>query len=137
MDQPVDAASFRRTAYTFLIIAAVAITAARIASVTRLPMATFADNDRSRWGTVRALVDHGTYAIGRRTPQRRADGKPIDEGIVTEDGWQTIDKVLRPDNQSFYSSKPPLLATLVAGEYWLLKHTLGWSVTADRWRVVP
>src|SRR5262249_13583739 len=85
----------------------------------------------------RALVDHGTYVIGKRTPQRGLDGKPIDEGVVTEDGWQTIDKVLRPDNQSFYSSKPPLLATVVAGEYWLLKRTLGWSITADRWRVVP
>src|SRR5262249_11104461 len=32
--------------------------------------------------------------------------------------------------QQFYSSKPPLLPTLLAGEYWLLKHGLGYSITA-------
>src|SRR5438067_1618541 len=30
------------------------------------PMPTFSSNDRSRWATVRALVDEGTYVIGRR-----------------------------------------------------------------------
>src|SRR4051795_12889562 len=29
-------------------------------------MPTFSSNDRSRWATVRALVDEGTYVIGRR-----------------------------------------------------------------------
>src|SRR5262249_40911123 len=40
--------------------------------------------------------------------------------------------------REFYSSKPPLLSTLVAGEYWLLYHGLGLSLT-DRdgeWVVV-
>src|ERR671936_92244 len=58
-------------------------------------------------------------------------------GIIAEDGWKTIDKVLRPDTQEFYSSKPPLLATLVAGEYWLLKQAFGWSIVADRFTVIP
>ncbi len=30
------------------------------------PMPTFGSNDRSRWATVRALVDNGTYEIGSR-----------------------------------------------------------------------
>src|SRR5262245_19627728 len=30
------------------------------------PMPTFSSNDRSRWATVRSLVDEGTYVIGRR-----------------------------------------------------------------------
>src|SRR5436305_356546 len=38
-----------------------------------LPVPTFGSNDRSRWATVRALVDEGTYAVGRRTYD--ADGK--------------------------------------------------------------
>src|ERR1700676_1910044 len=29
-------------------------------------MPTFSSNDRSRWATVRALVEEGTYVIGRR-----------------------------------------------------------------------
>src|SRR5262245_14137053 len=32
------------------------------------PMPTFSSNDRSRWATIRALVDHGTYVIGTRDP---------------------------------------------------------------------
>src|SRR5947209_1929657 len=31
-----------------------------------LPVPTFGSNDRSRWATIRALVDHGTYATGCR-----------------------------------------------------------------------
>src|SRR5262245_16285018 len=33
------------------------------------PMPTFSSNDRSRWCTVRALVDRGTYVIGTRNPE--------------------------------------------------------------------
>ncbi|HXG09515.1 MAG TPA: hypothetical protein VNK04_06970 [Gemmataceae bacterium] len=103
------------------------------------PMPTLGGNDRSRWATIRALVDHGTYAIGHR--RLLSPGDPtqyVDEGITTEDGWRTLDKVLHPERQEFYSSKPPLLPTLLAGEYWLLKHMFGWSLTdrEGRWLVV-
>jgi hypothetical protein len=54
-------------------------------------------NVMSRWATVEALVDHGTYAID-------------DTKYST-----TIDKV-QIDGR-LYSSKPPLLPTLVAGVY--------------------
>jgi hypothetical protein len=146
--------SVRQLAYALLITAAVGAAAGRILGVERVyepslsrdekdsedrrglwpakrpnPMPTHGDNDRSRWDTVRALVDEGTYVIGRREPGG-------DVGIITEDGWKTIDKVLKPDTQKFYSSKPPLLPTLVAGLYWLLKLLLGWSITADAWEVV-
>jgi hypothetical protein len=103
------------------------------------PTPTLGGNDRSRWATVRALVDHGTYAIGRRVLLSPGDPtKYRDEGILTEDGWQTLDRVLHPERLEFYSSKPPLLPTLLAGEYWLLKQLFGWSLT-DRdghWLVV-
>src|SRR6266849_5004634 len=36
------------------------------------PLPTFGDNDRSRWVTVRALVDEGTYAVGHRHPDLKA-----------------------------------------------------------------
>jgi hypothetical protein len=86
-------------------------------------MPTFSSNDRSRWAAVRALVDQGTWVIGRRDKQ---SGK--DSGIIFEDGWQSVDKMLNPDTLEFYSTKPPLLTFLVAGEYWLLKQTFGWSL---------
>jgi hypothetical protein len=100
-------------------------------------MPTFSSNDRSRWCTIRALVDRGTYVIGDRDPARAGpENKYGDEGIVFEDGWQTVDKVMNPETRQFYSSKPPLLPTLVAGEYWLLKHGLGWSITERPFPVV-
>jgi hypothetical protein len=70
-------------------------------------------NDRSRWATVRSLVEQGTYAI---------------DDIVAQPGWDTIDMVKHrgPDGEEhLYSSKPPLLATLLAGEYWLIYRLTG------------
>jgi len=76
-------------------------------------------NDRSRWCTVRALVEHGTYAI---------------DEIVSQPNWDTIDMVKHDgrgnpapgsDEGHLYSSKPPLLPTLMAGEYWLLHRLTG------------
>ncbi|GIW82038.1 MAG: hypothetical protein KatS3mg105_3845 [Gemmatales bacterium] len=99
------------------------------------PMPTFSSNDRSRWCTVRALVENGTYAIGKRETVSPAspEGKSYrDTGIVFEDGWTTVDKVLHPERQLFYSSKPPLLPTLVAGEYWLLHHLFGMSMVGEK-----
>jgi hypothetical protein len=98
-------------------------------------------NDRSRWCTVRALVEHGTYAI---------------DDVVSQPNWDTIDMVKHdgrgnpapgPDEGHLYSSKPPLLATLMAGEYWLLHrltgktlgthpHELG-RILLFTWNVIP
>jgi len=73
-------------------------------------------NDQSRWCTVWSLVEHGTYVI---------DGAP----------WEgTIDKVRRDGH--FYSSKPPLLPTMLAGEYWLIKRITGWTIADDTAYVV-
>ncbi len=66
--------------------------------------APFTANDASRWDTVWSLVERGTYAI---------DEAP----------WPTIDKVFRDGH--FYSTKPALFPTLVAGEYWLLRRLTG------------
>ena len=77
-------------------------------------------NDRSRWCTVRALVE----------PDMQVPGAPyaIDKVIdrKTSPGWDTIDKVRRNDH--FYSSKPPLLSTLMAAEYWVIYHATGKSL---------
>src|SRR5947209_9371433 len=88
-------------------------------------MPTFSSNDRSRWATVRALVDHGTYVIGRRSQgmvlfsagASVANVNPLaavvtaqaayyarlgrDSGIIFEDGWQSVDKVLHPAKLEF------------------------------------
>ncbi|MFO0807079.1 MAG: hypothetical protein U0746_00485 [Gemmataceae bacterium] len=151
----------RRSVYTVLTVVTVAATAARVMNVERvyepslhratndvnpkapprdwpksrpLPMPTFSSNDRSRWAMIRALVDEGTFALGRRDAM--PDGKHKDVGIIAEDGWQTLDKVLNPETQIFYSSKPPLLPVMVAGEYWLIQKLTGWTLSEKPWRVV-
>jgi len=83
-------------------------------------------NDNSRWDTVWSLVEKHTYII---------DGCP----------WDTIDKVHRDGHD--YSSKPPLLPTLAAGQYWLMKRLTKWTIheQTDRvcrtimftWNVIP
>ena len=79
-------------------------------------------NDRSRWLTVRSLVEFGTYKI---------------DDVIFEPNWHSIDVVKHNDDGTaapkvgeghFYSSKPPLLATLVAGLYWPVYHWLGYSL---------
>jgi len=73
-------------------------------------------NDRSRWLTIRSLVERGTFAI---------------DGFVVEPGWDTIDAVVHPDASGtlrLYSSKPPLLSVLCAGPYWLLNRLSGWTL---------
>ena len=89
-----------------IIVVSTALSIARLMQAEPLQSA----NDRSRWCTVRSLVELGTYQIdqARQLP-----------------GWDTIDLVRHEDH--FYSTKPPLLATLVAGLYWAIRHTLGWT----------
>lgn len=68
-------------------------------------------NDRSRWCTVWSLVHKQTYTI---------------DEIIRKSGWDSIDKVRH--NGHFYSSKPPLLATVMAGFYWVLHKYLGFDL---------
>ena len=74
-------------------------------------------NDRSRWCTVWSLVERGTYQI---------------DEIDRNPKWSTIDKVRyrHADDEPwhFYSSKPPLFPTMVAGLYWLETKTLGFNL---------
>jgi hypothetical protein len=121
---------------------------------------TFGSNDRSRFDAVRGLVDNGTWVIGRRdrnvvlasVPASLTATTPLelttvlaaarqariaaDSGIITEDGWGTIDRVLNPTTLEYYSTKPPLLTLLAAGEYWLLKHVFGLSIVDNYHTVV-
>jgi len=80
-------------------------------------------NDRSRWLTIRALVEHGTYEIDK---------------VHIEPAWDTIDMVQhtgRDGKVHRYSSKPPLLATLLAGEYWLIHRFTGLSLKDNPYEV--
>ena len=89
---------------------------ARIEEQKRLVRPFLSANDRSRWLTVRSLVERGSFAI---------------DDLVAEPGWDTIDAVAHPDATGrlrLYSSKPPLLSVIAAGPYWLLNRLTGWTL---------
>ncbi len=74
-------------------------------------------NDRSRWMMMRALVE----------PEMRVPGVPYSiDRVVQEPGWDTIDMVKHGGH--LYSSKPPLLPTIMAGSYWLLYQATGMTL---------
>src|SRR5262249_11598131 len=179
---PDTPASSRKRVYALLITVAMATVAGRILSAERVyepslsygprapfpwpstppnPMPTFGSNDRSRWSTIRNLVEKGTYVIGRRSRSVIAASaasllgsqngvqvavlleaghqapisKKANTVLIFQDGYESVDKVMDPNTLEYYSSKPPLLSTLLAGEYWLL-YRLGISMEDHPWLVV-
>lgn len=107
-DALVEARSVRRFAMLLIIVVASAMSFAQIVQSTPLQSA----NDRSRWATVWSLVERGTFQI---------------DEIDAVPGWSTIDKVRHEGH--FYSTKPPLQSTQVAGVYWCVKRLTGWNLT--------
>ncbi len=82
------------------------------------------DNDRSRWCTVRALAE----------PEMYVPGAPYAiDNVIQQTGWDTIDKVKH--NGHFYSSKQPLLPTLMAAEYWLVQEATGMTLGTNPYEV--
>jgi hypothetical protein len=81
-------------------------------------------NDRSRWCTLRALVE----------PAMRVEGAPyaIDK-VIAEPNWDTIDMVKHDGH--LYSSKPPLFPTLMAAEYWLIQKTTGRTLATEPYAI--
>lgn len=67
-------------------------------------------NDRSRWCTVRSLIEDGSYRIDR---------------VRQQPGWDTIDLIRRDGH--FYSTKPPLMSTWVAGVTAAVMQVTGWT----------
>lgn len=86
-----------RTLAFWLILSGAAVHAAAILQAQPLQSA----NDRSRWATVRALLEQGTYRI---------------DEVRRDRGWDTIDLI--KDGDHYYSTKPPILATWIAGIVW-------------------
>lgn len=128
----------RRAVYLLLTVIATAMICGRIAAVEsntgEVPF--LSANDRSRWCTISSLVDDGTYAIDRQINYR----EPVRKRRV----WYTIDLVRHrgPDGkQHYYSSKPPLYPTMLAGVYAAFKTLTGASLFVEpflvgRWMLV-
>jgi hypothetical protein len=117
----------RYEVYLLVVMAALALTAGRIAVFHgKTDDTAFGSaNDRSRWCTVASLVEHGTYAIDTQIAIEGTDPK-------NKRPWDTIDKVRHigtDGKQHYYSSKPPLFPTLVAGVYAAVRVASGLTMT--------
>ncbi|TWT89386.1 hypothetical protein [Neorhodopirellula pilleata] len=116
----------RRIRMHFILIAiTLALVSGRIATVINPEgdSAFLSANDRSRWVSVAALVEKGTFAIDELIVIKTPKGHRL---------WDTIDKVrhVGPDGRlHYYSSKPTLLTTLIAGVYKALHWSTGLSMT--------
>jgi hypothetical protein len=145
---PDERATLRRGVYAILIFAGVGGLLGRIGAVDsvdrykleeyyqkhgypdlRIRTPFLSANDRSRWLTIRSLVEHGTYRI---------------DEITREPNWDSIDVVKHdghgraapgPFEGHLYSSKPPLLSTILAGEYWLIYRATGYSLKEEPYLV--
>ncbi|QDS95595.1 hypothetical protein FF011L_43930 [Roseimaritima multifibrata] len=113
-----------------LFIVTLAMVAGRIAVVSSkdglVPF--LSANDRSRWCTVAALVEDGTYRIDRQIQITATDPK-IKRDVRT---WQTIDRVRHQGTDGLYhdySSKPPLFPTMIAGLYGVIYFATGMALT--------
>ena len=112
-----------RSAAAWIIVVAIAMLAGHLFRVQspqgRTPF--LSANDRSRWATVRALLEHGTFALDdvsftTRLPED--DGGKQPPRAKRDAEWHSIDMVRHrgaDGREHYYSSKPPLLATMVAG----------------------
>ncbi|HBT78335.1 MAG TPA: hypothetical protein DEB39_15745, partial [Planctomycetaceae bacterium] len=103
----------------------------------------FCANDRSRWCTIRALVEPDKRVVrAKRLVDDLAPGASAPEPeyetvwfaidkVQNEKGWNTIDMVKHPlpddpDGPGYlYSSKPPLLVVLMAIPYAVMYHGSG------------
>ncbi len=74
------------------------------------------DNDMSRFAAIESLVERGTWIIDEspflmKPPRGKRPATPIVDRVVMEG--------------HSYSTKPPVMTFLMAGEYWLLKNLFG------------
>jgi len=122
MTEPIAGSRRRWNVYALMVLIALSIVSGRIAVVASREgdTAFLSANDRSRWCTIAALVENGTYQIDPFLQRRGAkqNRRP----------WYTIDLVRhvgKDGKQHYYSSKPPLLPTVYAGVYWTVSRLTG------------
>jgi len=127
MQERADETPPRSQVRQFVASIVIATSTALALGVTLKSPTQFGPNDISRWCTVWSLLERGTYAIDEcpwqdktqdkvlkpdklATPDKTSSALSRFEYALAPYSWKTGDSVDR-----FYSSKPPLLPTLMAG----------------------
>ncbi len=90
----------------------------------------YSPNDSSRWNTIYYLVQHGTYEYlpVNGVPWAIQSDKP--SKLVKPVLW-TIDMIMV--DGKLYSSKPPLLPTVLAGVVWVTQKVTGQTFHENPW----
>jgi hypothetical protein len=92
----------------------------------------YSPNDSSRWNTIYYLVQHGTYeylpVTVKDVPWAIQDEKP---SKITKPLLWTIDMIMV--DGKLYSSKPPLLPTVLAGLTWVTQKVTGQTFHENPW----
>jgi hypothetical protein len=115
------ATTWRGPAGTVIILMAIGLAAGL---TLRMPTLLEA-NDISRWCTVWALLERGTYSIDDCPWQSRTQDK-----VMRRDPWWTGENSGKPGEtveppKRFYSSKPPMMPTLIAGMIYPARQLIG------------
>lgn len=104
-------------------------------------------NDISRWCTVWSLLERGTYAIDEcpwasKTQDKVKKSDKLSEPVATASPLRKLEYQIAPASwkegeavDHFYSSKPPLLPTMIAGLLYPFRQATG--VALDRVVEVP
>jgi hypothetical protein len=120
----------------FALIVVGAATAMALGSALKTPTQLSA-NDVSRWCTVWSLVEHGTYAIDdcpwqsqTQDKVKKPDKLPAPDagsGLLKQVEYRLAPSSWKGDEpaEHFYSSKPPLLPTLIAGLLYPVRRLTG------------
>jgi len=129
-------ASFDLTGVFILLAAGLAV-----GIITQRDALIYSPNDASRWDTVYYLVEHGTFEFmpGIDVPWAQRWGptakmswaKETDPRVWDLPVFWTID-MIRVDGK-YYSSKPPLLPTCVAGIVWAAQKVTGQTFHENPW----
>ncbi len=94
-------------------------------------------NDISRWCTVWSLLERGTYAIDdcpwqAKTQDKVKKSDKLSKPNVAVGRWKSIEYAIAPTSwktgepvDRFYSSKPPLLPTMIAGLLYPIRMATG------------
>src|SRR5918998_4598989 len=124
MDQP-ESLTGRSQARQYVALIVIGVATAQALGVTLKAPTQISANDISRWCTVWSLLERGTYAIDECPWQEKTQDK-----VKMPDPFQQISPGEEPVKH-FYSSKPPLLPTLIAGLLYPVRLAVGVPLDAE------
>ena len=149
MDEPfeddlVPAVPERSQARRFVALLVIGVAIAQGLGVTMKSPTQLEANDISRWCTVASLLERGTYAIDDCPWQEKTQDKVLKPDKLAAPGQDTsalqrLEYSIAPASwktgeptKRFYSSKPPLLPTIIAGVLYPIRKASGLSVEDAR-----